>query len=255
MFRMLICLCLLSSTVFAETPQDKGLKIATENKAFNDGFGGESSKMTMVLINAHGDKTVRQMTSISTEVEGDGDRSRIEFIEPADVKGTRMLTWSHGTKNDDQWLYLPSLKRIKRISSRSKSGSFMGSEFAYEDLGSQEIEKYTYTYLKDEAIDGRAHWVMEMVPTDKKSGYSKQVSWVDQTYRQPTKIDFYDRKGAHLKTFTFTGYQQFGKWWRATEIAALNHQTKKQSKLTWTDRKLGEAADEDVFTKDGLKDF
>ena len=122
----------------------------------------------------------------------------------------------------------------------------MGSEFAYEDLGSQEIEKYTYTYLKDEAIDGRAHWVMEMVPTDRKSGYSKQVSWVDQAYRQPTKIDSYDRKGAHLKTFTFTGYQQFGKWWRATEIAALNHQTKKQSKLTWTDRKLGEAADEDA---------
>ena len=131
MFRYLVLMvCLTTTAAIAQTVQEKGLKIVTENKAFNDGFGGESSEMTMVLINAHGDQTVRKMTSVSTEVKGDGDRSRIEFIQPADVKGTRMLTWSHGTKNDDQWLYLPSLKRVKRISSRSKSGSFMGSEFA-----------------------------------------------------------------------------------------------------------------------------
>jgi outer membrane lipoprotein-sorting protein len=256
MFRYLIAIvCITTSVAMAQTAQDKGLKIVTENKTVNDGFGGESSQMTMVLINAHGDQTVRKMTSVSTEVKGDGDRSRIEFIQPADVKGTRMLTWSHGTKNDDQWLFLPSLKRVKRISSRSKSGSFMGSEFAYEDLGSQEIEKYTYTYLKDETINERPHWVIEQIPTDKKSGYSKQVSWIDQGYRQPSKIDFYDRKGAHLKTFTFTGYTQFDKWWRAGQIAALNHQTQKRSTLTWNNRKLGQTADADVFTKDGLKDF
>ena len=85
----------------------------------------------------------------------------------------------------------------------------MGSEFAYEDLGSQEIEKYSYRYLKDEQIGARNHWVIEQVPADKKSGYSRQVAWIDQTYRQPTKIDFYDRKGAHLKTFTFGSFKLF----------------------------------------------
>ena len=250
-----LSLVLMVANVQAETPEAKGLQITTDNKAFNDGFGGEKAAMTMVLINAHGDKTVRKMTSVSTEVKGDGDRSRIEFIEPADVRGTRMLTWSHGTKNDDQWLYLPSLKRVKRISSRSKSGSFMGSEFAYEDLGSQEIEKYSYRYLKDEQIGARNHWVIEQVPADKKSGYSRQVAWIDQTYRQPTKIDFYDRKGAHLKTFTFGSFKQFGKWWRAMQIDAINHQTQKRSKLSWETREVGVQVDQDVFTKDGLKDF
>ena len=249
MVRILCVLCVVfgALSAHAETAEEKGLKITTDNKAFNDGFGGEKSQMTMVLINAHGDKTVRKMTSVATEVKGDGDRSRIEFIEPADVRGTRMLTWSHGTKNDDQWLYLPSLKRVKRISSRSKSGSFMGSEFAYEDLGSQEIEKYTYKYVKDEQLDGRNHWVIEQVPTDKKSGYSRQVSWVDQEYRQPAKVVFYDRKGALLKTFTFAGYKQYGKWWRAMSIDAINHQTKKRSTLTWEDRVVGVAVDQGEF--------
>ena len=257
MLRLWVAVLAVSVAVQAqgETNEEKGLRIATENREFNDGFASESSLMTMVLINAHGDRTVRQMTSNVVEQADDGDRSRIEFVEPADVKGTRMLTWSHKTKNDDQWLYLPSLKRVKRISSRSKSGSFMGSEFAYEDLGSQEIEKYSYAFVKDEELNGRKHWVMQQIPTDKKSGYSKQIAWVDQEYRQASKIDFYDRKGALLKTFTFTGYTQYGKWWRATEIAALNHQTQKRSVLTWKNRKLGTDISKDLFTKDGLKDF
>ena len=248
---------LLASTgVYAqETPQEKGLRIATETDKFNEGYAGETSQMEMVLINAHGDETTRKMDSKVLEQSNDGDRSIITFLSPADVKGTKMLTWTHKKENDDQWLYLPSLKRVKRISSRNKSGAFMGSEFAYEDLGSQEVEKYTYKWLRDEKIDGRPSWVMERVPTDKRSGYSKQVYWVDQEYRQATKIDFFDRKGEILKTFTFEGYTQYGKYWRPTKIEAVNHQTKKRSRLTWQGRKLGTAPPKDAFSKDALEDF
>ncbi len=236
-------------------PGAKGLKIAQENDAFNTGFGGESSQMEMVLINAHGDRTVRKMSSKVLEGTDDGDRSIITFSWPADVKDTRMLTWTHKTSNDDQWLYLPSLKRVKRISSRNKSGAFMGSEFAYEDLGSQEVEKYTYKWLRDETVQTRAHWVMERYPVDKRSGYSKQLVWIDQEWRQPTKIDFYDRKGELLKTFSFSQYVQFGKYWRANYIEAVNHQTRKKSELRWADRKLGEKAEPAEFSKDALQDF
>jgi len=238
-----------------ETPQAKGLRIATESDAANAGYGGESSLMEMVLINAHGDQTTRKMTSKVLEMQSDGDRSLINFEWPADVKGTRMLTWSHKTSNDDQWLYLPSLKRVKRINSRSKSGSFMGSEFAYEDLGSQEIEKYRYKWLSDETIDGRKHWVIERIPTDKKSGYSKQVVWIDQGYNQAVKIDFYDRKGDHLKTFTLSQYKKYDRWWRAGKIEAVNHQTSKRSILQWKNRTVGKVPDADMFTKDGLTDW
>ena len=97
--------------------------------------------MVMTLKNRAG-KTSRRIIRIKTlESKGDGDKSLSLFDEPADVKGTSMLTYSHGLKPDDQWLYLPALKRVKRINSRNKSGPFMGSEFAFEDLGSQEVEK------------------------------------------------------------------------------------------------------------------
>ena len=131
----------------------------------------------------------------------------------------------------------------------------MGSEFAYEDLSSSEIEKYTYKWLKDEQIKGRTQWVIERIPTDKRSGYTRQIMWMDQEYHQPLKIDFYDRKGELMKTFTFGGYAGFGKHWRPKTIEAVNHQTQKKSKLDWTNRKLGTAPKSSEFTKDALSDW
>ena len=260
MLRTMVCgviLTMLWSPVLAvaETAEEKGLRITKEADTFNAGFRGESSTMEMVLINAHGDETVRKMETKALEMSDDGDRSIITFLWPNDVKGTKMLTWTHRTGNDDQWLFLPSLNRVKRISSRNKSGAFMGSEFAYEDLGSQEVEKYTYKWLRDEKVEARDHWVIERIPTDKRSGYSRQVVWMDQEYRQATKIDFFDRKGEMLKTFTLEGYTQFGKYWRAAVIEAMNHQTKKKSRLTWNDRQVGKAPNPDAFSKDALEDF
>ena len=105
--------------------------------------------MTLELINAHGDVTKRKMVMEVLEGTDDGDKSRSVFEWPADVKGTKLLTWTHKKGDDDRWLYLPAVKRVKRISSSNKSGSFMGSEFAYEDFSSQEVEKYTYKLLDE----------------------------------------------------------------------------------------------------------
>jgi len=94
----------------------------------------------MTLRNRAGKESLRNVRIKNLEVDGDGDKSLSIFDEPADVKGTTSLTWSHSDKPDDQWLYLPALKRVKRISSKNKSGPFMGSEFAFEDIGSQEVD-------------------------------------------------------------------------------------------------------------------
>lgn len=246
----LLSLLLFIPTVHAD--QAKGLEIARKVDKANEGFEGESSTMEMVLINAHGDKTTRKMRSIVTETDNDGDKSRIEFQWPADVKGTRMLTWTHKKGNDDQWLYLPALKRVKRITSRNKSGSFMGSEFAYEDLGSQEVEKFKHDFLGDAKIDGRDCWKMQRIPVDKKSGYSKQVLWIDKGYMNAVKIEYYDRKGELLKTAEFKGFKKYGKYWRVGRIEMLNHQTRKRSILDWKERKLGVDIDEDDFDSDEL---
>lgn len=236
----------------ATSPEEQGLQIARKVDASNDGFKAETSKMEMVLINAHGDRTTRKLRSQTLEVDGEGDRSRIEFEWPADVKGTRMLTWTHRKGDDDQWLFLPAINRVKRISAGNKSGSFMGSEFAYEDLSSQEVDKYKHKLLGEEAVNGRKTWKIERTPLDARSGYSKLVTWIDQQYMSAIRIDFYDRKGELLKTLRFESYKPYGKWFRADKLVMVNLQTKKQSELTWSDRKLSVEVKAKDFDSDGL---
>ena len=249
---LLASLLLTALPLLAETPEEKGLRIAIENDKNNDGFGGEFSEMTMVLINAHGDRIERKMTTQTRETKREGDQSVSTFLWPADVKGTKMLTWTYKKKDDDQWLYLPALKRVKRISSRNKSGAFMGSEFSYEDLGSQEVEKFKHSWLEDTTLEGREVWKMQRIPVSKKSGYSKQVVWVDKEYHNPVRIDYYDRKGELLKTASFRDYRKLDKFWRVHEIEMNNHQTKKSSIITWSTRDLGKDFDEYEFESQSL---
>lgn len=230
----------MSFQLFAMSPEEKGLDIAKKAEKANEGFSGEVTEMEMVLISAHGDKATRKMTSKILERKNEGDMSINEFLWPADVKGTKLLTHAYKDKSDDQWLYLPSLKRVKRISSRNKSGSYMGSEFSYEDLGSQEPEKFSHKFLRDDKVNGRDVWVTERQPKDKSSGYSKQVSFIDKEYMNPVKIEYYDRKGELLKTAIFSEYKKYlDKLWRAHKIEMNNVQTKKSSVITWSKRDLG----------------
>ena len=254
LFRFLALALLSVSVLWAETPEEKGLRIAKELDSANEGFVGEFADLEMVLINAHGDQVVRKMTNETTETEGDGDRSLSTFLWPADVKDTRMLTWSHKDGEDDQWLYLPALKRVKRISSRNKSGAFMGSEFSYEDLGSQEVEEYHYTWLADEDYEGRACWKLERVPVSDKSGYSREVGWFDKEYMNPLRIEYFDRKGELLKIAAFREYRKIERWWRVTIIEMENVQTKKRSVLTWKDREIGRQFDSSRFASDTMVD-
>ena len=126
---------------------------------------------------------------------------------------------------------------MKRISSSNKSGPFVGSEFAYEDISSQEVEEYTYKFLREEELDGQPTFVIERYPVDPKSGYTRQVVWLDHR-RVPGcwKVDFYDRKDALLKTLTQTGYQQYlDRYWRPDRMEMVNHQTGKSTTLEWSD--------------------
>ena len=120
-------------------PELRGLVIAQESKKRDAGFNDSISEMEMILTNANGDVSTRKMKFKTLEVPNpeDGDKSLMVFEEPRDVAGTAMLTYSHILEADDQWMFLPALKRVKRISSVNKSGPFMGSEFAFEDLSSQ----------------------------------------------------------------------------------------------------------------------
>ncbi|MDX8412031.1 MAG: outer membrane lipoprotein-sorting protein [Mariprofundaceae bacterium] len=255
MYRWMIALLLLwPAAAAAETAEEKGLAIAMESERLDTGFGDSSARLLMVLRNRHGEEATRQIHNKTLEVEGDGDKSLVVFDEPRDVKGTAFLSFTHKSGPDDQWLYLPALKRVKRISSANKSGAFMGSEFAFEDIASQEVEKYAYRYLRDDVYEGRDCFVVERDPVDPNSGYSYQEVWFDKAHYRPFKVEYYDRKRAHLKTLSYSGYQQYlDEFWRADEFFMLNHQTGKSTRLVWTDYKFRDGLSEADFTRNSLK--
>jgi outer membrane lipoprotein-sorting protein len=245
----------LPSAAPAETAAEKGLAIAREADRRDTGFGNYTAKMRMVLKNRHGQESVRQIRSRTLEVEGDGDKSLTIFDNPRDVKGTAFLNFTHKVGDDDQWLYLPALKRVKRISSRNKSGSFMGSEFAYEDIASQEVEKYTYQWIRDEEVDGQECFVVEQYPLDQKnSGYIRQVTWIDKSHYRTRKVEFYDRKNSLLKTLTTKGYKKYlDEYWRPDEMNMVNHQNGKSTILAFSDYRFRTGLTDRDFNKNSLK--
>ena len=246
----------VSMTANAETAAEKGLRIAKAADISDQGFKDFTANMVMTLKNRAGKTSTRSIRLKTLEGVNDGDKSLSLFDEPADVKGTAMLTFSHGLKADDQWLFLPALKRTKRINSRNKSGPFMGSEFAFEDLSSQEIGKYTYKYLKEEACGVGNKWkchVIERIPAYKNSGYTKQIVWLDTQHYRPAKITFYDRKNALLKTLVQSSFTQYaGKYWRPGIMNMQNHQSGKSTNLQYTNYKFKTGLSKRDFNKKSL---
>lgn len=252
---LLLLLSLPLTVEGVATPEEKGLEIVREADERDSGFQDYSASLTMTLINKQGKESIRKIRNKVLEVDGDGDKSLAIFDTPRDVKGTAFLSFTHKTDDDDQWLYLPALKRVKRIASRNKSGSFMGSEFAYEDIASQEVEKYTYKWIRDEVYDGKECFVIERYPVDKKnSGYTRQIIWIDKAEYRELKIDFYDHKNVLLKTLTSESFKKYkNKFWRPDIMKMINHQTGKSTILEFADYKFHVGLKERDFTKNSLK--
>jgi outer membrane lipoprotein-sorting protein len=240
--------------IAGQTPAERGLEVAVEADRRDIGFGDSTAEMLMTLRNSAGQESIRQIRNKTLEVEDDGDKSLVIFDQPRDVAGTAFLNFTHRTGNDDQWLFLPALRRVKRISSSNKSGPFMGSEFAYEDISSQEVEKYTYTFVEEGELDGVPTFLVERVPTDEKSGYTRQRVWYDQAEYRMQKVDFYDRKNELLKTLTYHEYEQFvGQYWRSHRMEMVNHQTGKSTTLAFSDYELQVGLSERDFDQSSLQ--
>ncbi len=237
--------------ISAQNAEERGLQIAKAAEKADEGWGSSSVDLKMVLKNKNGQTSERFLSNSFLELTEDGDKSLIVFDSPKDVKGTATLTFTHKVGSDDQWLYLPSIKRVKRISSNNKSGPFVGSEFAYEDLSSQEVEKYGYKFIKAE---GSLLYV-EQDPVDPKSGYTRRIAVYnkDKGYRLE-KMDFYDRKNSLLKTLTYSDYKLYkNKYWRALTLNMVNHQTNKETLLTFSDYNFAAALADENFTEVALK--
>lgn len=252
-FILFFFLNLAVSYAAALTPEEKGLQIAKEIDLRDQGFGDSTNSIKMILRDKYGNERPRFIRNRTKEQQGEGDKSIIVFDNPGDVKGTAFLSHTHKVGADDQWLYLPALKKVKRISSKNKAGAFMNSEFSYEDISSQEVEKYTYSFLREDTLKGIKVLVNEADPVDPKSGYSKLHVYVDADRYIPLKIDFFDRGERMKKTLVMEGYNQYReKFWRADKWTMTNHQTGKVTVLEQTNWIFGSGFTEKDFDKNSL---
>lgn len=258
----LIAAALSSPTAYGtDAEKQRGYDIAARSDRSDRGFGDSLVSLKMVLRNAGGRETTRELRISTLEIpdESVGDKSIIIFDSPRDVDGTALLSHARILKADQQWLYLPALKRIKRISSVNKSGPFVGSEFAFEDFTSQELGKYDYRYLRSEPCGELQCDVVERYPRYEHSGYTRQVSWVDQSLFQVRKVDFYNRRDDLLKTLTFSDYRSYpigndGQTvWRAHRMEMVNHITGKSTDLIYGDYRFNNNLRDRDFVKSVLK--
>lgn len=238
----------------------QGYEIAMRSDNSDNGFGDSRVEARMVLRNAAGQETSRELSFQTLERADNtvGDKSVVVFHTPADVEGTALLSHARILEPDDQWLYLPALARVRRISSANKSGPFVGSEFAFEDFTAVELNKYEHNYVSsgDVEIGGETMTVdvVERFPRYENSGYSRQVSYIDQDIYQIRRIEFFDRRGDLLKTLDLTDYREYGDGiWRAHALTMTNHQTGKSTELVYSDYEFGVGLTDNDFVRGVLE--
>jgi len=220
-----------------------------------DDGDNQLSDVKMVLVDKRGQERVRQMRSMSKD-KGEDTLSLIFFATPADVKNTGFLSYDYddADRDDDQWLYLPALKKTKRIAGGDKSGSFMGSDFTYSDMSSPPLDRYSYTLMKEDEVDGVPVWLVEAIPNAKESketGYTKSISFVRKDNHMVIRQVIWVKKGKRLKYMNVDKLESIGGIWVATELTMSTRKGKKilhQTRLQLSNVKFDQPLDEDSFT-------
>lgn len=219
---------------------------------------GDNSTATleMTLVDKRGDKRVRQVT-VFTKDKG-RDMQRIQFfLAPADVRGTGFLTYDYysGEKDDDQWLYLPELRKTKRIASSDKSGSFMGTDFSYADMTRRVLDEWTYKLLKEDEVRGNKVWLIEALPRDNtirdRYGYDKSVVFVRQDIFMAVRAVHWVRDGNKLKYFDVKRLEQIDGIWMGTELdmkMTKGGETLHRTVLRFSDVRFNQDLDENLFS-------
>ena len=232
----LLC-CLASWPALAETPEQKGLRLAQEADARGDGYQWSTATGRMILRSAGGSSSERQFTTQAVEGEDDEGRGMLIFTYPPDIAKTALLTIANKGADDDQWLYLPALKRVKRISAGGKTGSFVGSEFSFEDLSAPSVEDFVHVWLGEAPCPGQEALtcnVVERRPLDEDSGYARILVWQDKDEYRSHYTEFYDRRNALLKVLVSSEYQLYkGRFWRASRLVMTNVVNGRSTEMIW----------------------
>ena len=221
--------------VYAQSAELTGQDIMVKVENCPDG-DDRTMTMNMTLINKRGKTRERTVLSFSKDY-GKDSKALIYFKKPADVKGTGFLSWEYDdpNKDDARWLYLPALKKVRRISGSSKNDYFMGTDFTYDDLGDRSVDEDDHELLSEEKIDGNTCWVIESKPKNKDDMYSKVIRWIRQDALMPVKVEFYDKQDNLLKILTISDIRKQDGFWTAFRMKMDNVQDKHKTILEITE--------------------
>ncbi len=220
-----------------------------------------TSKSRFRLINANGQERVRETEGVTKLIPGTTDNQRlVKFLSPADVKGTKTLLIEHTGKDDDIWIYLPALKKVRRLVSSDKKSSFVGTDFSYGDVIGQRPEEWSHTVVGEETVDGKKCYVMESKPKTKEiaenSGYSFRKSWIDQESFVAVKAEFKDLSDKPLKILTQSKIEKVdvkNNKWQPMQLMAKNLQTGHSTVIEFYDYKANVGVDAKQFVSSALE--
>lgn len=238
--------CLWPAILSAQSAENQGYAIAKAADAKNRGFQDYTASGRMVL-RAGGGASERRFDFKAREV-GSKTETLMVFNWPGDVRDTALLTHSQTSGADSQWIYLPATRQVRRISSSSRSGSFLGSEFAFEDMVDQDVGNFSYKWIGKEGCCN----LVERVPKF-SSGYSRQVVSYDSGNGLPVKIDYEFKRGSGRKTLTIAGYRSYSGVWRPSTMTMVNHVSGKSTALNWSNYRFNVGVNPSDFTTRGLE--
>ena len=219
-----------------DDPAVYGLEIASFADRRDQGWIDEVMQGSMTLFDSDGDSVRRSFSRMAYERADEGDKLIIEFLSPAEIKGVAALTHENPGGADDNWLYLPANKRVRRISGANNTASFQGTEFTYEDLANLDPREFDWRFYEETILERGDEQVpvfkLEARPTYEDTGYSRLVVYYDSEHFRQERIEYYDLAGRHLKTRESSQWKhRHERFWRASSLEMLNHQTGKRTTL------------------------
>jgi outer membrane lipoprotein-sorting protein len=250
----LVAMCLTVNITSLKAQQMTGLQIMQENdRQFH--FKTEVSQMTMELINSSNRTRSRTVERFSMKDENGNLSTLIRFLQPADVRGTGFLSIEHNENEESRHLFLPALRRTRRISAGEDSDSFMGSDFTYEDIAQMVLDEYSFNLLGNEVVNETNCYKIEVIPTCERrkriTAYSKMIYYVSHNNFIVHKVEYYDRHGTLFKTLTGTDIRLVPgttDFYRAYTLTMENLRTGHRTVLRYSDFKINSEVDKDMFT-------
>ncbi len=241
---------IFSSTFFANNLTGREIMEKALNKTTWDYMQG---KVELILINSSNQKRIRKIIMYSRKRNKDESDMLMKFIYPADVKNTAFLTIEHKNTDDDRYLYLPALRRVKRIASSGKGGNFMSSDFTYYDIGKPKLNDWKYKRLEDEKVNGYDCYKIECTPVDNSimedTGYKKIIRWIRKDIFVTIKSLYYDTGNREWKVLEVPEVKKIGNVWFQTDMIMKDLQTSHKSEMIFTGIEINKPVPEDFFSK------